>query len=259
MTTWTFGGTALTTFGKVTLIDDYLDIAQRRGNNIVIPFRHGATFAQKYYDQRQLTFGIAVTAASAGALETAFDTLRKLLSPKTEQTLACTLEDSSVRNIQASVNKYMQVKRFSDKIAKVVIDFECSKPFFRLSTAIADNTTTIDATPHAMTVTNPGTVEETDPTIILTGPLQNTVITNSTNGCVLTYTGTIASPRVVTIQTVNGEYTATDDLGANVIGNITHSGAPSLMVINSGANTFSITDATHTTGTIKITFNAPFI
>ena len=72
--------------------------------------------------------------------------------------------------------------------------------------------------------------------------------------------GTIASPRVVTIQlAAGGDWTATTDLGANVIANVTHSGAPSLFVFNVGANTLSVADDTHTTGTVGFSFYAPFL
>lgn len=260
MTSFTFGGTALTTFGKITVLNDYLDSPSRRGNDQTIPFQHGAVFVQKYYDSRSITMGIAITAATATALETTFDNMRKLFGVRTQQTLSMTREDATVRTAQAVVNKDLQVDRKTSTLALVVVEFELARPFWRLSTVIGDNTTTINASPKAMTVTNPGTIEERDATIILTGPLQNTVITNSTNGCTLTYTGTIASPRVVTIQTAaSGEYTATTDLGANVIGNVTHSGAAALMVFDTGDNTMSITDATATTGTVKVTFNAPYL
>lgn len=260
MTTWTYGGTALTSFGKVTLINDYLDVPARRGENQLIPFRHGKKFVSKYYDERTLTFGIAITAATATALETTFDNMKKLFAVRAEQVLAQTMEDTTVRNVYASVAQSIQPIRITNTLAKVVIVFSLSSPIFRLSTAISDNTTTINANPKAMTVTNPGTIEERDATIILTGPLSNTVITNSTNGCTLTYTGTIASPRVVTISTsATGEYVATNDLGTNVIGNISHTGASALMVFETGNNTLSIADATHTTGAVKVTFNAPYL
>lgn len=260
MTTWIFGGTALSSFGKVTLINDYLDFVERRGENIIVPYQHGRVFVEKYFDERKLSFGIAVVGTSASDLETKMDTMRALFAPRTQQTLAMTREDTTVRNAQATVDKALGVERLSDKIARVVVDFTMPSPFFRLSTAIADNTTTINANPTAMVFSNPGTVEERNPTITLTGPLSNTVITNSTNGCVLTYTGTIASPRVVTITTNSqGEYIATNDLGTNVIGNITHSGSAALMVLNVGSNTLSIADDTHTTGAVKISFYAPFL
>lgn len=258
MTTWSFGGTTLVTYGKVTLIDDYLDLPQRRGNNQLIPFRHGTVYVPKYYDERRMVFGMAIQAATAAALETALDNLRAKLAPLTQQVLAQTMEDTTVRNAYAAVERPLEVSRKSPTLALCTIEFVLANPIFRLSTLITDNTTTINANPKAMTVTNPGTIQERDPILTLTGPLSNTVITNSTNGCVLTYTGTIASPRVVTIQTVNGEYVATNDLGANVIGNVSHSGSAALMVFEVGANTLSIADDTHTTGTVKASFYAPF-
>lgn len=260
MTSWMFAGYDLSSFGRVTLIDDYLDLPERRGGNQVVPYRHGSIFVKKYYDERILPFGITVFADTMSAMESILETLRGILSVRTEQTLSMILEDGTVRTVQACVDKQMQVVRPAPNVARIVIEFTLTKPYFRLSTIIADNETTIDASPKAMTVTNPGTVEEVNPTIILTGPLQNTVITNSTNGAILTYTGTIASPRVVTISMdANGQFVATDDLATNVISNITHSGFPELFVLNAGINTLSITDATATTGKVKMTFYAPFV
>ena len=258
--TFKYGGTSLTSFGVVTLLDDYLDMPQRRGENQTIPYRHGTSFVQKFFDQRNISIGITVFAASQTALEAAMDTMRGLFAPRTEQTLELTTTAGAVRNISASVDNPIQFARVSDRIARVVVDFTCCSPFFRLSTVIADNTTTINSNPKAMVVTNTGTVEERDPVITLTGPLQNIVITNSTNGAVLTYTGTIASPRVVTISTsASGEYIATTDLGVNVIGNITHSGSAALMTFNVGANTLSIASDIVTTGTVKCSFYPPFL
>jgi hypothetical protein len=248
MTTWSYGGVALSSYGKVTMIDDDLDIAERRGNNIQIPYQHGTSFVKKFYDERKISFGVAIHAATAGALEILLDSLKSSLGLGTLQVLSQTREDSTV-------------KRESAIFLRCVIEFTLPFPFFRLSTSIADNTTIINANPKAMTVTNPGGVEEVHPTIILTGPLQNTVITNSTNGCILTYTGTIASPRIVTISydTTNRNWIASDDLAANKIALLTHSGDGGLFKLDKGVNTLSIADSTHTTGTVKITFKAPYL
>lgn len=259
MTTFEYDGTDLSDFGNITVIDGYLDIPQRRGNNQTIPHRHGAIYVPKYFDQRIITFGIAITTNTLSDLEDTLDDLRALVSPIGQKTLKITMEDSSVREVPATVDRPLQVSRVQT-MARVVVEFTLARPFFRSDTDIADNTTVIDASPHAMEVVNPGTIEERDATIILTGPLQNTVITNTTNGCTLTYTGTIASPRVVTIQTATtGQYTATTDLSANVIGNVSHSGASALMVFEPGTNTLSITDATATTGSVKVVFKAPYL
>ena len=259
-TVWTFGGTALTTYGKVNHFNDNYDLPMRRGSDIILPYQPGQMFVPKQFDSRKLLFTIKYQGASYSALETNNDSLKQLLAVRTEQTLSQTREDATVRTIQATVNRPLQIDLSNgNKTAFYVIEFVCAFPYFRLSTAIADNTTTINANPKAMTVTNPGTVDEQDATIIWTGPLSNTVITNSTNGYTLTYTGTIASPRVVTIQKSGREWTATTDLGANVISNISHSGGSSYMRFEAGTNTLSIADSTHSTGTVKVSFNAPFI
>jgi len=93
------------------------------------------------------------------------------------------------------VDKAIEVQRVAPHIARLAVEFRCSSAVWRLSTVIADNTTIIDASPHAMTVTNPGGVEERDPTITIDGPFTSITITNSTNGDVLTYTGTLAPQR----------------------------------------------------------------
>ena len=260
MTTITFNGTNLSTFGNVTVLDDYLDVPERRGQNQVIPFRDGAVFVEKLFNERSIIVGIAVLKTTLAALETTMGTMRALFAPSTQKTLSFTYEDATVRTAQASVEKPIQVKRMGTTAARVVVEFSVPSALFRLSTAITDNTTTINANPTAMVVTNPGTAVERDPTITLTGPLSNTVITNSTNGSILTYTGTIASPRIVTISTSSsGEYVATDDLAASKIGNVSHSGSTSLLLINVGTNNLSIADDTATTGTVKVGFNAPFV
>lgn len=258
MTTYTYNGTDLSTLGNITVIDGYLDIPERRGSNIVMPFRNGAVFVDKYFDVRSLVFGIAVLGTSLSDLETKMKAIQSLFSERDRKTLSITYEDATVKTAQVTVNKPLQVARVQS-LARIVVEFEMCEPFFRLSTAIADNTTTIDASPHAMTVNNPGTVEERDPTIILTGPLTNVTITNSTVGCSLTYTGAIDAGHTVTIGTSNGEYYATHSVSGNVIGNITHAGSPALMVFYPGDNTLSITSTVTTTGTVKASFYAPYL
>ncbi len=256
-TSFTIGGTALTTYGKV-LQAGYLDTPQRRGENVIIPFAHGRIFSQKYYDERTIAFEMSLPATTPTTLESTVDALKTKLAVMTELTLAMTMEDATIRNISVSLDDVITPQRQTPRTIQYTMLFKAASAFWRLSTAIADNTTTINANPKAMTVTNPGTVAEFEPTMILTGPLSNTVITNSTNGYVLTYTGTIASPRVVTIQRTSGQWVASNDLNANVIGNITHTPGAELMRINQGSNTMSIADGTATTGTVKITFSAPF-
>lgn len=256
---WSFGGVDLSTYGVVTVVDDYQDMPEKRGSNITIPFKHGSIFAQKFFNERKITIGMAILSTTATAQDTKFDNMRANFSAFAQKVLACTREDATVRNAYASVQDPLQVEYISPLFARVVVQFTLADPIFRLSTAIADNTTTINTSPKAMTVTNPGTVEEREPTILLSGPLTNVVITNSTNGAVLTYTGAISSTDTVTIGTSNGEPYATHSVSGDVIGNVSHSGASALMVFDVGDNTLAITSDVATTGTVKASFNAPFL
>jgi phage-related protein len=260
MTTFTYNGTDLSTLGNITLINDYLDLPARRGSNKMIPFKHGTVFNLKYYEERTIAVGIAVLANTLASLETQLNTIRGLFSEQMQKTLAITYEDASVKSALVTVDKALQVNRVNT-MARIVVEFTMCEPFFRLSTLIADNTTTINSSPKAMTVTNTGTMEERDATIVIDGPFSSITITNSTNGASVTYTGAIGAAETVTIGTLNGEYFATLSTGsANVIGNVTHSGSSALLPINAGANTLSITSTGgDNTGTVKISFYPPFL
>jgi hypothetical protein len=204
--------------------------------------------------------GITITATTADALETALGSLRALLAPRVEQTLSMTLADTTVRTVPASVNKSMQINRPVPWVAKLVIEFELSRPFFRLSTAITSNVTTINASPKSMSVVNPGTAIEYAPTITLAGPLQNVVITNTINGTSVSYTDILATGATVILSTgAGGEFSAVHSVYGNVINAVSHSGSSVLLIINPGTNPLSITSDVHTTGTVAVSFNPPYV
>lgn len=256
---WSFGGTLLSTYGRVTLINDYLDLPERRGENMTLPYRDGVRFVPKFYNERIMTFGLAVMTENALDLETTMDSLRASLALRTQQILSYTREDASTRTALASVNSRMLVERHGSRNALMVIEFELTEPFFRLDT-LSTTTITIDGSPKTGTVANAGTVEERNPTITLTGPLTNPVITNTTNGVSLTYTGAIsAGDTVIIAQDASGQYTAAHSVSGNVIGNVTHAGDTALMVLAIGNNSMSITSSVATTGTVKFEFYPPYL
>ena len=222
---WTFGGTALSTFGVLRELNDYMDMPERRGDNIIIPFRHGRTHVNKYFDERKITLGFSIVSSTATAQDTIFDNMRKLFAPGSQQVLAQTREDSSVSNAYAVVEKPLQVERVNQVFAQIVVEFTLAEPFFRSNTSSTDNTTTISTTDTTMTVENIGTIAEYNPTILLTGPLSNVTI-STTDSISVTYTGSIAGGATVTIGTLNGEFYATHSGSGNVIGNLSHAGSP---------------------------------
>jgi len=236
-TTFTFGGTALSTIGTVAHFDDYLAAPARRGGDLIIPFQDGEVFVQKFYGTRTITVYLHVSAASETALETLLDTLNALIALRTERVLAMTMAGSAVRNINASVNRKPDVKveyaTASKAFAKVAIEFVATKPFWRSNTLL-DVTTTINASPKTFTLTNTGGAQERSPSFVIDGPFSSIAITNSTTGAVLTYTGAIGAAETVTISVNStGEWTAVLSTGsANVIGNVTHTGDSALMTFN---------------------------
>ena len=263
MTTFNYGGTQLETFGNITVVDGYLDIPERRGKNIVIPLSDGTVHTNKYWDERTITFGIAVIEATATALETKLDTIRTLLAPSAPQTLSMTLESSAVRTVLATVEKPIQTKKMSPTNARILVEFTVCSPYWRSDTIYEVTSDAIDGTPtpQTLTVVNGGSVQEMNPVLLLTGPLRNTVITNTTPtpDVILTYTGTIAGGATVTIQKTNGEYTAVHSGSGNVIGNVSHSGSPALMMFNVGSNAVTIADADYAGGTVKVSFYPAYL
>ena len=244
--------------GIVTLVSDSLKMPERRGDNKLIPQRDGRIFAEKKFEQRSMSLGLEVGADTLSELESAMDVVKTLFGRRSLGALVQTLEDLSVRTLQAEYTGDLNLSRVSPLSVKLLLDFIAPDPFFR-SSVLKTDTQTIDASPKAYTFNNPGTADERNPKIVLTGPLNNTVILNLTNGVSFTYGATIPAPRVVTFQTVNGEYVATDDLGANVIGNISHVGDSAFFVLDAGDNSLSVADDTHTTGTVKMEFYPPYL
>jgi len=258
MSRWSYRGTALDDLGIVTLVSDSFKMPPRRGKNIMIPFRHGRVFTQKYFEQRSISLGLEIVEESIGELETAIDTVKTLFGGRTLGALQQTLENLSTRTGQAELTGDMNLARSSPVSAKMILDFIMPDPFFYLDTLTTD-THTIDASPKTYTINNAGTVEKCNPKIVLTGPLSNTEITNTTNGIRVKYNGTITAGQTVTID-INpdtDEFRAVTDLAVNVIGNLTHAGDAAYMVLDVGNNAMSVTDDTATTGTVKFEFYAP--
>ena len=259
MSTWSFNGTDLSTIGVITVMDDGADTVDRRGGDLVIPYHDGEAPVSKYFSSRQMLFSITISSTTLSGLQTKIDALKRLTSSRTEKILSETLDDSTVRTGLASVNKSFSSKHESPFVVKCVVEFKMTDPLFRSTVATADNTTTINTSPKTMTVTNTGTVEERDPTITLTGPLENVVILNNTTGLSLTYTGEIFAAETVVIKTgAWREYTAYYG-AANVMGNVDHSGSSAFMTFAVGVNDLTITSDISTTGTVRAEFFPPYL
>jgi len=260
MSKWSFGGVDLDTLGIVTLVSDSLKLPEKRGENMLIPFREGRVWVEKEFDQRNMTLGLEVATDSIAELESRMDVVKALFGRRSLQSLSQTLEDLSVRSCYAEYTGDLSLTRISPVSVRMALDFAMPEPFFR-SNVLTSDEQTIDASPKTYTLNNPGSAEERRAAITLTGPLSSPEITNTTNGVSVKYNAAITSGHyvVIGVDTETGEYTATDDLSANVIGNVTHQGSAALMVLDAGDNAMSVTDGTHTTGKVKFEFYAPWL
>jgi len=260
MSKWSFGGVSLDTLGIVTLVSDSLKLPEKRGGNMLIPFMAGRVWVEKEFEQRTMTLGLEVAEQGIEALESRMDAVKAFFGRRALGLLSQTLEDLSVRENYAEYTGDLSLTRISPVSVRMALDFTMPEPFFR-SNVLSENTQTIDASPKTYTLNNPGSAEERRAVITLTGPLENTKITNTGNGVSVQYNAVIAGGHYVVIDmdAETGEYTATDDLSANVIGNVTHEGSAAFMVLDAGDNSMSVTDDTHTTGTVAFAFYAPWL
>lgn len=258
MSQWSFRGTALDDLGIVTLVSDSLMMPAKRGDNKLIPFEDGREHTRKQFEQRDMTLGLEIVEDSIAALESKMDRVKKLFGKRTLGTLAQTMEDLSVRTLQAEYAGDLNLTRISPVSVRMALEFIAPFPFFRGDTLVSD-AQIIDESPFEYTLTNPGTADERAPKIILTGPLENVTITNTTNDVSLSYNAAIASPRVVTIEKIGKDYSVTDDLGANMIGNVSHSGDAALFVLEADENELSVTDELAAGGTVTVEFYPPYL
>lgn len=256
MTTWTFGGRQLKDFGTITLLNDYLDIAEKRGDDILVPLVDGRVFAVKYFEQRTIDFGIIVVCESIEILEGVLDDMKLLFGKRTQQTLSGTFWDGTTRAASAEVVGSLGISRPRPSAARMTVSFRLTDPFLRSTTKVSD-TQTINASPKNYSLNNPGTADERRAIITLTGPLSSTKITNTANGVWVLYNAVITAGHYVIIDC--GLFTAKYDGVTNVLSALYHSGDTSFMVLLPGDNPLSVTDLTATTGTVKIEFYPPYL
>ncbi len=263
--TWTFGGVDLSTLGNEMVLDEGLDIPARRATggssstgDILIPFRDGLVFVEKYFDRRSIQFGIGVSAATPQDLEAAFDTIKTLVGISTQQALVHTMADNTVRQGLAVANKNLSVGNRTPLSANIVLELEMADPFF-YSSVLTDVVTTIDVSPKTFVLSNPGHVTKRNPTISLIGPLNNFYMTTD-DGVSLSYAGVIPAGHtvVISVDPTSGEFTAMDG-DTNVIGNLSHSGNSAYFYLRPGDHDVSVIDDTHTTGQVEVSFYAPYL
>jgi hypothetical protein len=259
MNSWTFGGVNLSSFGAVTELDSYLDLPTKRNENVLVPLVDGRIHATKFFDQRTVSIGIEVMAENIKDMDTTFDTIKKLFGSRAQQYLEYRAP-TGLRHALAEVTGSLGVTRDPDPlVAKIVVDFLLSEPFFR-STVIYSKEVTVNGT-TAMDILNAGTVDERAAIITFTGPLQHPKIEHIASGIWVQYDAHITGTDTVIIDCKN--FTAVHSVSGNVINSVFHHGDPNFLPIpadvDTNAHHFHATNLVETTGKAKVEFYAPYL
>jgi hypothetical protein len=253
---WNFNSSDLTNGAKyrASLLSGADDIPPVRGQDIIIPFRTGQTWVKKYFDSRTVVLSLYITGTSLTDKKANIDTLMSILGYRQHGLLIRTLPSAAQLQVYAEVIKPLSIVHKGLYLALGTVEFQLSDPFFR-SSSLTSNTHTISLATTTYTLTNPGTAQVQTALITLTAPLSSPTITNTTNGISVQYNAALATGSVVIDCSA---MTAVLNGSTNVIGSIIHTGDPCFMTLEAGANAMSVTDGTHTTGTVQFTFYAPY-
>lgn len=262
------------------------------GDNIAIPYRNNRIWTPKYFDQRTITLGMWVKGTDQdGNLPDGFATpmiaaraqfnenlrtLKRLFAPRDQQlSLSRTLQFTTGLETHTALGDaynpssggfsagggglgtdQWDLVPVTSWYGTFTIDVVMADPWWygtQIGVGVSWPTPTV--------ITNVGDVLQDHPVITLAGPLTNPVVTNTlTPNVSVTYNGTIGAGHFVTVDC--GAFTAFDDLGNSVTGNVTHAGSLFWMIIEPGSNTFTLTDTvggSPGSGFATVTFSPPYI
>lgn len=202
------------------------------------PQQHGATDVGFLLDERMLSLALLITGSTLELVDSYRDDLADMLKPSNSAgKLRVTRDDGTVRQIDCHVATAVDFPNtLQDRIGAsqmVVVQFEAADPIWydpALNNVLFDISDSIFGLeiPIAVPVLYAGVTSldavesvtyagkwETYPTIYVTGPANDLVITNDTTGKVLDFTGTnIAALDTYTIDLRYGYKTVTDAAGA---------------------------------------------
>ncbi len=262
MTQWWFDGVNLDqVFGEgrwsIEDLGGAEDIPVVRGNNPEVPLREGRTHVTKYLDQRVISLGMNVAGKVPIDFQDRLDFLKQLFGSRTQKVLRRQMANGSYRQANAEVISTLGFNQIrGDHSGRFVVDFLLADPFMRSDIATAPAATTIDASPLAFTIPNPGTGQDRSMIITLTGPLTNPRIDNLTNGIWISFTGVLVALQELIIDV--GQFTALI-VSANQLDNILHAGDSYFFVLDPGDNSISVTSDVTTTGTVGFSFFPPYL
>lgn len=238
----------------------------RRGANAVVAYRRGEVWRPKVFAARRLALAMWVKGSDANgiipvagaraqfnqnleSLKTMFGVIdRELVLTRRKQVLASLLVQTGRAECVGTLEPNMN----GPTLGKFVVDLLMSDPFWYG----ADVNETVPIV--GATLVNTGSAAVRNMVIRFNGPLTNPQLVNQSPDIpvAVSYVGTIAGGDWVELNT--DDYTARDQDGISVIGNVTHSGERSWMALFPGSNVMLL-NVTGGSGDVDITYAPAYL
>lgn len=242
-----------------------------KGENVEIPYRRGRRWEPKAEDEKVETWTMWVVGADADgmvppegaraqfnanllALKRLFGVRHRQLALVKKLRFPDGLREfSALGEVTGAIEPTVGA---AGTRAVFSVDMTLADPFW-----YGEEVTETIAPMTATTVENPGTAAARDLAIRLIGPLTNPRILRSTDPEIqVRYQGLIASGSYVDLDV--GNYLATDDLGNNVVGRVSHAGSLTWMELLPGENDITLDSWTSLSspgaGSAQIVYRPPY-
>jgi len=225
-------------------------VPERRGDNIVIPYKNGARHVRnKPFGQRRPVLNMWVAPTDAYGvliegrtereqLEINLEYLKSIFAVAGQVPLRVQMLDGSYRTAQVEVvSEISFIKEQPTISAKMSVEVLMADPLYYGETLVTE---TIELTSGSVSIalSNSGTASVEKGNIRITGPASNLKINNTTNGISCTFTGDIEVNEEVLIDLDAHEVTLDEE---NVLGYLIHAGDPHWFVLNAGGNNIELT------------------
>lgn len=264
---WEVDGVSLHTWAwGIETLSGREGLPPRRGNNAVVAYRRGEVWRPKVFGPRMQAVAMWVKGSDANglipvagaraqfnqnleALKAIFGVIeRELVLTRRKQILASLL----VQTGRGECVGTMEPNMHGPTMGKFVVDLLMADPFW-YGEEIEETVPLAGAT-----ILNTATTAVRKMVIRFNGPLTNPQLVNQSPDIpiAVSYVGAIAGGEWVDLDTDN--YTARNQLGASVIGNITHSGDRAWMALNPGANAMLL-NASAGSGDVDITYSPAYL
>lgn len=227
----------------------------RRGANRKVARRPGTVHRSKPFDQRVQTFTMQVFGRDeygrGDGIDRNVDRLKQLwyANGQIELTRRVLLPDGrhSTRTGFGEAVDDLVIERARGGVpyATFAVDVLMADPFWYEPDNVSEGQT------GKFAVYNPGTVRHHNAIVRLHGPSSAPTLTNATTGSQVVYAGTLGAGEWVELD--SDRFTAVDQTGANVIGDVTRDGVW-FVELAPGRNVLDVSD-----GTIDLTWRPAFL